>query len=107
LVNLNTLYSEQIAGLGPAAYSYGGMNVPACTIGDSILSVNGYGGGSAMPADGRMLPIDQYNAVFSIMGTTFGGDGSTNFALPDLRNLAPPGMYYSICTSGIFPSRIP
>jgi len=106
LVNLNTLYSEQLTGLGPATYNYGGTGVPPCTLGDIILSVNGYGGGSAMPADGRLLPIDQYTADFSIMGTTFGGDGSNNFALPDLRNLAPPGMYYSVCMFGIFPSRI-
>jgi microcystin-dependent protein len=38
-----------------------------------------------MIADGRLLPISQYTALFSIMGTTYGGDGQTTFALPDLR----------------------
>ena len=35
--------------------------------------------------DGQLLPISQYSALFSILGTTFGGDGRTTFALPDLR----------------------
>lgn len=69
-----------------------------------ILSINGYGGGAYLPADGRLLPINQYQAVFSIMGTNFGGNGVNNFALPDLRNLAPPGLFWSVCTEGIYPS---
>lgn len=35
--------------------------------------------------DGQLLPISQYTALFSLLGTTFGGDGRTTFALPDLR----------------------
>lgn len=35
--------------------------------------------------DGQLLPIAQYSALFSILGTTYGGDGRTTFALPDLR----------------------
>lgn len=35
--------------------------------------------------DGQLLPISQYSAVFSLLGTTFGGDGRTTFGLPDLR----------------------
>jgi microcystin-dependent protein len=37
------------------------------------------------PCDGRVLPIQQYCALFSLLGTTYGGNGTTNFALPDLR----------------------
>jgi microcystin-dependent protein len=36
--------------------------------------------------DGQMLPISQYSALFSLLGTTYGGDGRTTFALPDLRS---------------------
>lgn len=36
-------------------------------------------------ADGQLLPIAQYTALFSLLGTTYGGDGRTTFALPDLR----------------------
>ncbi|WP_394713363.1 phage tail protein [Desulfogranum marinum] len=35
--------------------------------------------------DGQLLPISQNSALFSILGTTYGGDGRTTFALPDLR----------------------
>lgn len=36
-------------------------------------------------ADGALLPIAQYQALFSLLGTTYGGDGRTTFGLPDLR----------------------
>lgn len=39
--------------------------------------------------DGQLLPIAQYNALFAILGTTYGGDGRTTFALPDLRGRFP------------------
>ncbi|MEM6771421.1 MAG: tail fiber protein, partial [Bacteroidota bacterium] len=35
--------------------------------------------------DGQLLPISEYNALYSILGTTYGGDGRTTFGLPDLR----------------------
>ncbi len=38
-----------------------------------------------LPADGRQLPIQQYAALYSLMGSTFGGNGNTYFNLPDLR----------------------
>jgi microcystin-dependent protein len=39
--------------------------------------------------DGQLLPINQNQALFSLLGTTFGGDGRVNFALPDLRGRVP------------------
>lgn len=39
--------------------------------------------------DGRKLPIRQNQALFSLLGNAFGGDGTTDFALPDLRGRAP------------------
>jgi microcystin-dependent protein len=39
--------------------------------------------------NGQLLPINQNQALFSLLGTTFGGNGQTNFALPDLRGRAP------------------
>ncbi|MBC7750813.1 MAG: tail fiber protein [Candidatus Saccharibacteria bacterium] len=76
---------------------------PDCIIGQILLSAApqyAYG----VPANGQLLPISQNNALFSLMGTTYGGDGITTFALPDLRPVAPNGLTYSICTTGIFPS---
>src|ERR1700755_3584888 len=39
--------------------------------------------------DGQLLPINQNQALFSLLGTTFGGDGRVNFGLPDLRGNTP------------------
>jgi microcystin-dependent protein len=44
--------------------------------------------------DGQLLPITQNTALFSLLGTTYGGDGKSTFALPDLQGCAPmhPGQ---------------
>lgn len=44
--------------------------------------------------DGQLLPISQNTALFSLLGTTYGGNGMSNFALPDLQGSAPmhPGQ---------------
>jgi microcystin-dependent protein len=39
--------------------------------------------------DGQLMPISQNTALFSLLGTTYGGDGKTTFALPDLDGSAP------------------
>ena len=39
--------------------------------------------------DGQILPINQNQSLFSLLGTTYGGDGRTSFALPDLRGRTP------------------
>src|ERR687889_1440956 len=39
--------------------------------------------------NGQLLPINQNQALFSLLGTTFGGDGRVNFALPDQRGRTP------------------
>jgi microcystin-dependent protein len=39
--------------------------------------------------NGQLLPINQNQALFALLGTTFGGDGRVNFALPDLRGRTP------------------
>ena len=59
-----------------------------------------------MLCNGQLLPINQYTALFSLLGTTYGGDGLTNFALPNLNASAlQPGLNYMVCVNGIFPSR--
>lgn len=51
-------------------------------------------GGNFAPAgwmfcEGQLLPIDQYDTLFNLIGTTYGGDGQSTFALPDLRGRLP------------------
>lgn len=41
--------------------------------------------------NGALLPIQQYSALYSILGTVYGGDGVSSFALPDLRSRVPVG----------------
>lgn len=42
-----------------------------------------------LPCAGQLLPINQYQALYVILGTRYGGDGVSNFALPDLRGRVP------------------
>ena len=49
---------------------------------------------------GQLLPISQNTALFSLLGTTYGGDGMTTFALPDLRGRVPVGAGQSATGSG-------
>lgn len=53
--------------------------------------------------NGQLLPINQNQALFSLLGTTYGGDGRVNFALPDLRGRVPThtgGMGHFLGESG-------
>jgi len=84
--------------------SANGTGVAQCVVGEIRLFAGSVAG--AMPAAGQLLPINQNQALFSLLGTKFGGDGKTTFALPDLSDVAPNGLTYVICTSGIFPSPI-
>jgi len=88
------------AGVGyPVVRGKGGE----CTLGQVILTAGAVAVG--IPANGQLLAISQNEALFSLFGTIYGGDGMTNFALPDLRPMAPNGTIYTICDEGIYPSR--
>jgi len=45
-----------------------------------------------LSTDGQILSISGYEALFSLLGTTYGGDGRTSFGLPDLRSRSPMGV---------------
>ena len=45
-----------------------------------------------MFCEGQLLPISEYETLFNLIGTTYGGDGRVNFALPDLRSRVPIHM---------------
>jgi microcystin-dependent protein len=55
-------------------------------------------------ANGQLLPINQNQALFSLLGTQFGGNGINNFALPDLRSRTPIGYASSVDPSWQPPS---
>ena len=96
-------------GSGPASI-YSIANVSSGSTSDSIVAeVKLFP--SACPltnwstCEGQLIPIGSNTALFSLLQTTYGGDGETNFALPDFSKLSPPGLQYFICTVGVYPSR--
>ncbi|WP_427180079.1 InlB B-repeat-containing protein [Paenibacillus sp. TC-CSREp1] len=57
-------------------------------------------------AAGQTLSIDSNSTLYSLLGTSYGGNGRDNFSLPNLTSLpVPDGMGYYISTGGLFPSR--
>ena len=61
-------------------------------IGQIEIFAFGYPPSGWAQCSGQLLPINQNQALFSVLGTTFGGDGRTTFALPDLRSRVPMGQ---------------
>ncbi|MFZ1243626.1 MAG: tail fiber protein, partial [Azonexus sp.] len=65
--------------------------------------------------NGQLLPINQNQALFSILGTTYGGNGQTNFALPNLQgrtgvgfsNAMPLGQAAGSSTENLTPGQLP
>lgn len=64
--------------------------------------------------DGKLLPINQWQALFSLLGTTYGGDGRTTFGVPDLRPVVDGRRVdwaeveqprKCMCIYGVYPSR--
>ena len=74
-----------------------------CTMGQIWLTGNAMHG-TGTPLEGQFLSIAQNNALYALIGTRFGGDGVSTFRLPDLRDAAPNGLAYVMCTQGYFPS---
>ena len=61
-------------------------------IGSIVMFAGNFAPRNYALCQGQLLPIAQNAALFSILGTTYGGDGRTNFALPDLRGRDPIGQ---------------
>ena len=58
-------------------------------------------------ADGKLMQISEYSALFSLLGTNYGGDGRTTFGLPDFRTNGEDykSGRWCVALEGIFPSR--
>ncbi len=61
-------------------------------IGNIILFAGNFAPAGWMFCDGQLLPISEYETLFNLIGTTYGGDGQETFALPDLRGRLPLHM---------------
>ena len=62
-----------------------------CMIGEMRLFAGNFAPRNWAKAQGQLLSISHHSALFSILGTTYGGDGRSTFALPDLRSRVPIG----------------
>lgn len=58
-------------------------------IGEIRIWANNFAPRGWLPCDGRLVPISQNTALFAILGVTYGGNGTSNFALPNLQAVAP------------------
>lgn len=74
-----------------------------CLLGAILLFSGDYAPENFALCNGNSLRIAENQALFSILGNRFGGDGKTLFNLPKLD--APSGMHYIICTTGLYPAR--
>jgi microcystin-dependent protein len=79
LIAVNGSYPSQS---GPAGFPF---------LGEIATFAGDFAPSGWMPANGQLLPINQNQALFSILGTTYGGNGMTTFALPDLRGRVAVG----------------
>ena len=80
-----------------------GASGATCTLGEVLLTAGNTVNGTTLLANGQTLPISSNTALLSLLGTEYGGNGTTTFALPNLQKSAPDGLSYSICVSGVFP----
>jgi microcystin-dependent protein len=73
-------------------------------IGQIMMAGFGFAPKFFAQCNGQLLPINQNQALFSLLGTQYGGNGTTNFALPDLRSRTPIGYASSVDPSWQPPS---
>ncbi len=74
---------------GEVINNYTPSGGPQPYLGSIIMVGFNFAPTSWMQCNGQLLPIVQYDALFTLLGTTYGGDGITTFALPDLRGRIP------------------
>jgi microcystin-dependent protein len=60
-----------------------------CFIGELRMFGGNFAPAGWLPCDGRQVPINQFDALFNLIGTTYGGDGVSTFQLPDFRGRFP------------------
>lgn len=95
--------TQDLFGTTDLTTGQGNATGATCTVGTVTLIAGVVYANNYLPADGRTIPISGNTALFSLVGITYGGNGTSNFGLPDLRAAAPNQTMYVICVSGTFP----
>jgi microcystin-dependent protein len=80
------------------------------TLGEIRIFAGNYAPENWLFCQGQILPINPNQALYSILGTTYGGNGTQTFGLPTLPPVvevagAPNSMQYIICVRGYYPVR--
>ena len=108
----NAVTPSKLSRFGQAAYPLTEQNTVGserCILGEVRLFASTMVPKGWVPAEGQILQISQNSALYSLIGTIYGGDGRNDFQLPDLSEINPKsslgnqGLNYAICTEGIFP----
>ena len=86
---LGTLFGASSAQADPSRDATGLPESGSAYLGEIMAAAFTYAPQDWANCDGQVLPIAQNNALFSLLGTTYGGDGRTTFAIPDLRGRVP------------------
>ncbi|CAF3146752.1 unnamed protein product [Rotaria sp. Silwood2] len=87
---LGITYLISLAGIFPS-HDGGSVDPQTAYLGEIFTFAGNYAPQSCAFADGRLLSISQNQALFALIGTMYGGNGQTTFALPDLRDRVPIG----------------
>jgi hypothetical protein len=97
--------TQGLFGSNPLSSEDNGVTGAPCTVGSLMLTLAVvYPSGNYLPANGGLVLISaNTQALFDILGTTYGGDGVYYFGLPDLRPVAPNQTAYLICYTGVYP----
>jgi microcystin-dependent protein len=78
-------------------------------LGSIMLFAGNFAPQGWMYCNGATLAVNQWNALYSLLGSTYGGDGEQDFKLPNLVGPVSTGtslpLNYIICVEGIFPDR--
>lgn len=89
-----------------AGFATPSMAGPDLYLGEIMLVPYNFCPRGTRPAQGQTLPISTNSALFSLLGTMYGGNGRTTFALPDWTGGTPYETWrYCIATEGVYPSR--
>ncbi len=76
------------------------------TLGEITLFAFNFAPMGWMSCEGQILNVYTNQVLFSLLGATYGGDGRTTFALPNLKGAEPlPNMKYYIAVQGLYPQR--
>jgi microcystin-dependent protein len=96
------LYEPKTSFGGPNEGDLEGGDIPKeeCVLGEIKLIAGQFYPTNMVPAEGQLLEISKWGGLYNLLGTRYGGDGTSNFALPNLKGLGPGDTNYIICVIG-------